>query len=229
MEDKLIGLLGGMGPLATIRLFELIVNSTPAVKDQDHIRMLIYNNPKIPDRSEYILGRGPSPVPYLIESARLLDREGVDCIMIPCNTAHLFIKEIQESVNTRIINMIEETAEYAVLQGYRKVGLFSTLGTFRSRLYHAAFEEYGIELIEPSDEEKEAIHQIIYGEIKKNTSFDKRVVRSFEQIFLGMKNRPDVIIKGCTEISLLDFPFNSIDPLEVLAKTAVSRVERLIP
>ncbi|GAH53208.1 unnamed protein product, partial [marine sediment metagenome] len=110
MPEKIIGILGGMGPEATVDLFHKIIKFTPAKKDQDHFRIIIDNNPKIPDRTAAILGKGEDPLPALQETARNLEKAGVDFIIIPCNTAHYFLPQIQKSVNIPVLNMIEETA-----------------------------------------------------------------------------------------------------------------------
>ena len=107
--DRVIGILGGMGPAATLDLYRYITNLTPATKDQDHIRILIYSNPKIPDRTEAITGRGQSPLPMLIESARILEKGGAGIIAIPCNGAHCYVAEMQVNLGIPIKNMIEET------------------------------------------------------------------------------------------------------------------------
>jgi aspartate racemase len=111
MPEKIIGILGGMGPEATIDLFYKIVKFTPAEKDQDHLRIIIDNNPKIPDRTAAILKKGEDPLPALQETARNLEKAGADFIIIPCNTAHSFLSSIQKSVKIPVLNMIEEAAK----------------------------------------------------------------------------------------------------------------------
>lgn len=222
--DKIIGILGGMGPLATIRLFENIVLNTPAKKDQDHFRIIIDNNTKIPDRTEFIMGRGESPLPKLIESAQFLENSGVSCILIPCNTSHYFIDELQKHVKIPILNMIEETARYLKSMGVKNAALFSTLGTYKAKIYPRVFEKFDLNIMEPEEKDKLVIHDIIYNKIKSNANFGTDFISEFERIFHSMVPSPDVAIKGCTEISLLKLPFNTVDPLEVLAKTAISKM-----
>ena len=88
MTEEVVGILGGMGPEATIDLFTKIVKGSKVKKDQDHLRILIYNNSKIPDRTLAIKGKGPSPLPGLIQSAKVLEKAGADFVLIPCITAH---------------------------------------------------------------------------------------------------------------------------------------------
>jgi len=87
-KEKTIGILGGMGPYATVELFSKILKFTPARKDQEHLRIIIDNNLKIPDRTEAILGNGKSLLPEMIATAKNLEKAKVDFILIPCNTAH---------------------------------------------------------------------------------------------------------------------------------------------
>ena len=109
MPDRIIGILGGMGPEATVDLFREITRLTPAEKDQDHVPVLVYSNSKIPDRTTAMLEGGEDPMPALIESARVLERAGAGVLVIPCNTAHYYLPELQKKVGIPILNMIVET------------------------------------------------------------------------------------------------------------------------
>ncbi|AGT34197.1 hypothetical protein OCC_13515 [Thermococcus litoralis DSM 5473] len=153
--EKVIGILGGMGPLATVDLFKRIVLKTPAKKDQDHPRIIIYNNPKIPDRTAYILGKGENPLPELIDSAKKLEKWGADFIIMPCNTAHYFADEIQKAIKIPLINMIEETASYVEALGVKRVGILATTGTIVSGIYQKALKKRGIEALIPSEKDQE--------------------------------------------------------------------------
>ncbi|HET6780529.1 MAG TPA: amino acid racemase, partial [bacterium] len=113
MGEKVIGVLGGLGPWATLDLFEKILTLTPAAKDQDHLRLIIDNNPKIPDRSPAILGTGEDPTPALVETARNLERAGADFIVIPCNTAHFFYDAVRRAVSIPVLHIMDEVAASA--------------------------------------------------------------------------------------------------------------------
>src|SRR4030042_3354613 len=143
MPEKIIGILGGMGPEATIDLFYKIIKSTPAEKDQDHLRIIIDNNPKIPDRTAAILGKAEDPLPALQETAQNLEKAGADFIIIPCNTAHYFLSSIQESVNIPVLNMLEETAKETKkrIPQIKKVGLLASIGVYKSEIYHQHFKK----------------------------------------------------------------------------------------
>lgn len=159
MPERVIGILGGMGPLATADLFRRIVERTPARRDQDHPRIIIYNNPKIPDRTAFILGNGPDPRPELIASAKKLESWGADFIIMPCNTAHFFAETIQRAINIPLVSMIEETAKKIESMGLRKVGLLATDGTIKGMVYHRALLKRGIHIAVPNKKDQGARHE----------------------------------------------------------------------
>lgn len=224
MKEKVIGILGGMGPLATVELFHRIVLLTPAKKDQEHPRIIIYNNPKIPDRTEYILGKGESPLPELIRSAEKLENCGADFIIMPCNTAHLFVDEIQNSINIPLVSMIDAAVNKAKRMNLRRVGIMATTGTIVAGIYQNALRNGGMEPIIPSEKEQEEVMEGIYQGIKAgNIKLGKEKLL---KIARELEKRCDGIIAGCTEISValsqedLEKPF--IDALDAIAEKAVS-------
>ena len=97
MKEKIVGILGGMGPEATVDLFRKVLKATPAKTDQEHLRIIIDCNSKIPDRMAYILRGGEDPGPYMIKSAKLLESAGCELILIPCNAAHNWHGVVQET------------------------------------------------------------------------------------------------------------------------------------
>ena len=118
--SKTIGILGGMGPRATVDLFEKIILNTPATKDQDHLHILINNNPQIPSRVEVFMNERVNPLSALIQSASVLEKAGADFIIMPCHTAHIWIEELQKSTSVPFYNMIENTVSYYVLNHITK-------------------------------------------------------------------------------------------------------------
>lgn len=114
MNKKTLGIIGGVGPLATMFIGEMIVRRTAAETDQEHVNMLITNNTTIPDRTAFILGKSEeNPVPVIVSDAKKLEAIGAEILAIPCNTAHSFYEEIAQETTLPVINMIEETAKYA--------------------------------------------------------------------------------------------------------------------
>jgi aspartate racemase len=228
MPEKIIGILGGMGPEATIDLFYKIIKFTPAEKDQEHLRIIIDNNPKIPDRTAAILGKGEDPLPALQETAQNLEKAGADFIVIPCNTAHYFLSSIQESVNIPVLNMIEETAKETKkrIPQIKKVGLLASIGAYKSEIYHQHFKKFYIEVISPQEKDKEEIMKIIYT-IKAGDLSDeiKKDILKITQKLID--KGAEAIIAGCTEIPLIlkegDVSVPLIDPTQILARIAVQK------
>ncbi len=231
MPEKIIGILGGMGPEATIDLFYKIIKFTSAEKDQDHLRIIIDNNPKIPDRTAAILGKGEDPLLALQQTARNLEKAGADFIIIPCNTAHYFLPSIQESVKIPILNMIEETAKETQkrIPQIQKVGLLASIGVYETKLYHQRFKKFNIEVISPEEKDKEEVMKAIYA--IKAGDLSEGVKKSILKIAQELIDRgAGAIIAGCTEIPLIikegDISVPIIDPTQVLAKAAVQKAKR---
>ncbi len=227
MVRKTIGVLGGMGPLATADLFLRITQKTPAEKDQEHIRVIINSDPQIPDRTAYILRRGESPLPRLTEAACKLELWGADFIVMPCNTAHFFAGEIQRHLSVPLLNMIEITADYAADQGFRRLALLATTGTIKARVYSDALERRGVKVVYPSGEDQELVMRAIYQGVKKgNLPLGQRLLADVAgRLGVGSEG----IIAGCTEVSAAitnttaDISRTVVDPLDLLAQKAVQR------
>ncbi len=163
---KTIGIIGDMGPLATCDLFRKIIDITDASCDQEHIRICIDNNTEIPDRTAAIVAGGTDPVEQMSCSAKGLQVMGADVLIMPGNTAHYFLKRVAETVETPLLNMLEETEAYARQKGIQKVGLLATDGTIRSGVYAAAFEKEGISICILSSENQKAVMRVIYDGVK---------------------------------------------------------------
>ncbi len=230
MPEKIIGILGGMGPEATIDLFYKIIKSTPAEKDQDHLRIIIDNNPKIPDRTAAILRKGEDPLLALQETARNLEKAGADFIIIPCNTAHYFLPSIQESVKIPILNMIEETAKETQkrIPQIQKVGLLASIGVYETKIYYQCFKKFNIEVISPEEKDKEEVMNAIYA--VKAGDLSNEVKGNIIKIAQKLIDKgAEAIIAGCTEIPLIlkegDISVPIIDPTQILAKAAVQKAK----
>lgn len=223
---KVLGIIGGMGPLATVKLFENIVLSTKANKDQEHIHILIDNNTLIPDRTDYILNKSSKdPKMELINSALKLEKMGADYLVMPCNTAHHFYNDIIQSINIPFLNMINETAKY-IIENYKevkKIGLLATEGTIKAKVYDNIFESYGIEIITPAGDTQKYITQLIYN-IKEDLPQENldKVYNIMDEL---KEKGVDLFIAGCTEISvaidLYDLKGDIIDPMKVLTLKAI--------
>lgn len=201
---KTLGIIGGMGPAATIDLYKKIVEQTPAEKDQDHIHVIIDSYPQIEDRTSYILHGGKSPAPKLIESAKRLEAAGADALIMPCNTAHYFAKDIERAVYIPLIHIVKCSAE-AIKKKYpyvRKIGLIATTGTIKAGVYGDILKNYDLETITLNEELENNIMDCIYKGVKagKTEEYSKLFQKCVDDIAsLGA----ELLIAGCTEIPLL--------------------------
>ena len=224
---KTVGIIGGMGPLATVDLFGKIVNLTDAKCDNDHIHILIDNNTYIPDRTSYILGDGENPINELVKSAKRLKDMGADFLIMPCNTAHYFYNDIINQVSIPFINMIEETAIYINNKNIKKAGLLSTTGTINAKVYDNIFKNYNIDVIKPSYENQNIIMDLIYGIKQGKKEFD---IKKIKNVLNELQDSGvECVILGCTELpiafDLLSLEGNFVDPTEILAKSAIKKAK----
>ncbi len=221
---KLLGILGGLGPLSSAYFYELIIKHTKAERDQDHIDMIISSRATTPDRTAFILGKSADdPLTFMIEDAKRLEAYGADAIVIPCNTAHYFLGEVRRAVDVPVPSIITETVCHLKCSGFSKAAILATEGTVRSESYQRELERYGLEWAIPSDEGQAALMDIIYNNVKRGIIPGREAI---ERVALPMKEEGcDCAILACTELSLLknslgDDPF-FVDSLEVLAQTSV--------
>jgi aspartate racemase len=232
MSQKIIGILGGMGPEATIDLFTKIVKGTKVRKDQDHLRIFIDNNPKIPDRTKAIQGKGPSPLGPLVQSAKKLEKAGADFLVIPCVTAHHYYESLRRRIKIPILHLVEETVKYTrtQLKGVHKIGLIATTGTVHTGLFQRAFDEIDITLVLPTaDIQKKRVMEAIYG--KKGikaigpSEGSRRLIVEASQTLID--RGVQAILAGCTEVPLVlkegDLPVPVIDPLAIVAGASIKR------
>lgn len=221
--NKIIGILGGMGPLATADLFRKIVLLTEASCDNDHIRIIIDNNVHIPDRTDAILHGGRDPLPFLLESVRLLERAGSEVIIMPCNTAHYYIGQLQRQTKIPFINMLRETSLELKAAGVVSIGLLATDGTCKSGIYEKELAKQGIDTVLPCAEDQQLIMEIIYRIKGENSN------ASAEGLAQAVKNlksrRAEAIVLGCTELPIafqdIEAALPLFDPAAILAKRAI--------
>lgn len=228
MEEKVVGIMGGMGPEATWDIFGRIIKSTSVKCDSEHLRIVIDNNPKIPDRTKAILGKGNSPIDVMISTAKNLEKSGVDFIIIPCMTAHYFIKDVQAAVNIPIINGLELVNRYIEnnFKDISKIGLIATSGTVKSNLFQSYVKNKSI-IVPQEQVQEEMVMDIIYGPkgIKAGNNSDEVVKRLEKTIEILIGQGAEAVIAGCTEIGLVlknkKMSIPVIDPLNLLAEEAI--------
>lgn len=231
-----VGVLGGVGPAATVDFMAKLVRNTPAARDQDHVKVMVEQNPQIPDRTEALLGSGDDPTLALYAACKTLEEGGADLIAIPCNTAHAFVERIQPSLTIPIVNMLTCTADYLreTFPGLREVGVLATSGTLASRVYETALEARGFVQIAPAEAAQARLMKAIYGPAGAKAGYlsgecyDDAVTAVDDLTEQGVQ----VIVLGCTELPLLlrgstlTRPGGSavrlVDPTDVLAKRCVA-------
>jgi aspartate racemase len=226
-ETKTIGVLGGMGPAATADFFQKLIRATPATVDQEHLKVLIFSNPHIPDRTAAIRGEGPDPLPALVASAQALIRAGADFLTMPCVTAHHFYDGLQAAIDVPLLHLVRETvaAAGAANPALRRFGLLATSGTLQSRMFERKFEPHGLTILTcEAAVQASCVMDAIYS-VKQGQSLE-RPRRLIREAAVHLQDRgAEAIIAGCTEIPLIlrdgDLPVPVLDPSWILAQAAV--------
>lgn len=234
MAEKVIGILGGMGPEATLSLFEKIIANTPATRDQDHLRVIIDSNAKIPDRTPAILGQGETPVPAIIESGRTLERAGADFIVIPCVSAHFFFDELSGQLTLPILSLFDAVAEELERQQPvpAAVGLLATTGTIHGGRFQERLLKSGIDTLVPGLDDQKRVMSVIYRVKATSSGAGREEMKSeLRSVITTLVDRgAQAIMAGCTEIPLVlrsqDVPVPFFDSLVVLARAAIVRAGR---
>ena len=224
--QKTIGILGGMGPLATADLYRKIVLLTQADSDRAHIRTFIDSNCRIPDRTSAILSGGEDPVPEMTAALRNLEACGASCILMPCNTAHYFLPRLQALTDIPILSMLEATAK-ACAAAYpgKTAAVLATKGTLATGLYSRALEQAGVSYLIPSASQQDVLMHLIYDVVKASKPLEPEA-DCWNRLLCELRAQgADYFILGCTELPILAQslpaagPF--IDPTAELAKTAI--------
>ena len=227
MKEKTAGIIGGLGPEATVDLMRRVIQATPAGDDQDHIRMIVDCNPKVPSRMKAILeGTGENPAPALVAMAKNLAVYGADFLVIACNTAHLYLDRIREAVPVPVLNMIDLTVDRVILENpdIRKAGLLASWTVIRPGLYEAAFEKRGVALLHPSpalqDRLLTAIRRIKTG--RQGPPEREALAEAGREL---ADQGAEALIVACTELSLiadgLTMKTRMFDASQVLAEAIV--------
>jgi aspartate racemase len=227
MTKKTIGIIGGMGPEATSDLFAKIISLTPAQKDQDHIRIIIDNNPQIPDRTAFILGHGENPLKELLRSAKLLKKAGADILIMPCNTAHFFLSDIKKEIGLPFISIIDSALNdlKKLYPKAKKIAILATTGPKAAKIYDKPFIKAGYKVLDFSKEIQDNIMTAIYDGVKKGKAKEASIdfQKTIDKIESNLN--PDIFIAACTEIPILmQYTISKaplIDATKSLAKAAV--------
>ena len=221
---RVLGILGGLGPMASVYFYELLTRHTKASCDQDHIDVIINSRATTPDRTAYILGQSTeNPFDIMEADAHRLVTFGADVLAIPCNTAHYFYDKLEQTAGVPSLNMVEETVLHVKKRGVKKPALLATTGTVAAKTYQRMFEKHGMQFAVPDEAHQAMVMQLIYGDIKQGKRADMAV---FEAVAAHMRAQGcDGAILGCTELSLIkrDEHLGAFftDSMEVLCRCAI--------
>lgn len=198
---KKLGVIGGMGPLATAHFMTMVVEMTDAACDTEHVPMIIYNQPDIPDRTRFLMGQSQdSPLPALLQASRSLEALGVDLFVMPCVTAHALLPELVARSTRPFLDLVAETARHLSHKGVQKAGLMTTEGTRQAGFFSQALSKHGICVVLPSEPAQKHLSRQIYANIKAGLPIEADAFASVEQDL--RKQGADVIVLGCTDLSI---------------------------
>jgi aspartate racemase len=220
-----LGVLGGMGPLATVDFLEKLIAETKSETDQRHIPTVTWSVPQIPDRSTHIMNGGESPFPELKRGLLSLQSMGACAVAIPCNTAHFWYDSLVESTGMKILHIVDAVAEQIYLAGLKRsvsvVGILATTGTIYSGIYQQKLIEFGYKVIVPNDIEQNAVATGISLAKSGNLIVAKDIF--LQQIDRLKMQGADIVILACTEIpAVLDSSDELIDSNRALARRCVA-------
>ena len=228
--DLVVGVLGGMGPLATVDFMARLVHLTPADKDWDHLHVIVDSNPRIPSRTRAILYGEESPAPHLAEGARRLEALGAGFIAVPCNSAAYYLSPARAAVAIPVIDPVVATAEAVRASGVQRPLVMGGMVTYRAGLYARALSPLGVAVVTPTDAEQDRVAALI--ESLKQLDVSRAVVESARTIVTaGLARGADSVILGCTEFGLiaqalatvLDVALPVFNSNELLARATVDR------
>ncbi len=232
-----VGVVGGVGPAATVDFMAKLVDATDADRDQDHIKILVEQNPQIPDRTENLVGSGTDPTVALYSTCKKLERGGADILAIPCNTAHAYVDRIQRHLEVPIVSILSATTDHirSFSPCIGKVGILATNGTIHSDLYQQALEEAGLAYVIPDEAHQALVMESIYGASGVKAGFTEGLCKEqINQAFGHLVDKgAEAIVLGCTELPLIvtspssDMGAVPVDPTDVLARKCVHIAKNL--
>ena len=224
MERKILGIIGGLGPMASAQFLSLLTTMTDAQTDQDHIEAVLYSRPATPDRTAFLLGKSTdSPLPKLLESANTLENMGAAVLAMPCMTAYSFCNEISAAVRAQLVNPITETASLLRMQGHHKIGILATDGTLQVGLFQKALSAQELAFLTPDEKHQKLVMHLIYENVKTGQPADLDMLEETARYFRAQG--ADRMILGCTELSVIKqtqtVGEGFLDAMEVLAACTI--------
>ncbi len=215
-----LGLIGGLGPAATVDLYDKIVKATPAKNDQEHFKVVFEQNPQIDDRTACLLEGGADPTLAMYNCAKRLQKDGCDVAIIPCNTAHAFLPRLLRHLDMPFIDMQQTMLDeiQAKFGDKARVGLMATSGTIRTGIYGKKADKMNMAMFVPDAEHQERVMAAIYGPKGAKAGFTTG--ECYDDLYsaaeyLVKEHDCNVLILGCTELPLI---FHEQDDFEVAGK-----------
>ncbi len=212
---RLLGVLGGMGPLATADFFRKLIEETPAQRDEQHVPVVVYSVPQMPSRENAITCGGESPLPHMLAGMMALGKLEVGCVAIPCNTAHYWYDELQRASGLPILHIADAACDELRKRGsaQSRVGLLCTEATIAARIYEHRLVAHGIECLLNSVEERATLVRVAIDAVKAGRLDEggRAIERAAIQLF---ERGVDTVILGCTELPVA---------LEAIRSTVVPR------
>lgn len=223
-----LGIIGGLGPLATAYYYELLTKMSDVQCDQDHLEIFIHSCPQIPDRTGYILDHHKrNPLDELIKVGKNLEKQDIDYIAMPCITAHYFHDQLSHSLTVPIIHLIEEVCLYLKRNHIKKVGIMATDGTIQSKLFQMQLEKHDIDYVIPKPNAQHDVMHLIYQNVKMNHTIEMNRFQNVSQELF--QNGAEVIILGCTELSIIKkekrIDERYLDAMELLSAVALQKCD----
>lgn len=223
VRDEPVGVLGGLGPAATVHFMQRLVDHTDAHRDQDHVDLVVWQHGSIPDRTAFLLGRGESPEPALVADAVALERAGARFIAIPCNTAVVWVDQMRAAVSIEVLDTVAETVAAAAraVPGLERLGVLATDGTLLAGTYAVAAADAGVDLLTPSPEVQREVMSIIYDGVKAGMPVSRK---RFDAVVDHLRAQgAQAVALGCTELSVLHEDLGIDDPTVVDSIDALAR------
>lgn len=224
--EKTVGVIGGMGPEATVDFLRRLVAATPARDDRDHLHVLVDNNPKVPSRiAALIEGTGEDPAPVLCAMAKGLQAQGADFLVIPCNTAHYYLPTIARSIQIPLLNMVELSIRKLAAAGARRVGLLASPAVRLVGLYKVQMEQAEMQALFPDPCHEEMLLDVIKA-VKAGQSGGRRRQDYAKVAGHLLDAGADALLVACTELSILKLPKKNanlmVDTLDVLVEATIA-------
>ncbi|MBR3267126.1 MAG: amino acid racemase [Oscillospiraceae bacterium] len=222
---KKLGIIGGLGPMASALFLQILTAATDAACDQEHVEALLYSRPQTPDRTAFLLGKSQeNPLPVMLDSGRKLEEMGCGVLVIPCMTAYGFYSQLKDAFHAQLINPIEESARVLKERGCKAVGIMATDGTLQVGTFQQALAAQGIRPVIPDRGNQQEVMSLIYDDVKSGKAAD---MERFHAVAHSMRAQgAECVILGCTELSVIndrhEIGPGFLDAMEVLAHRAIT-------